>query len=100
MDPGEEDLSTIFPPSSLARWTPPTPPQEQQGTDFPGQMGAAVTIPADRVEEALDLFSVHQFNLVASDLLSLNRTLPDARHEHCLLAPPPSLLPLVMLNYI
>mgnify|MGYP000104913127 CR=1 FL=1 len=46
---------------------------------MPGDMGKAVIIPPDRDEESKEKFKIHQFNLVASDMMSLNRTLPDYR---------------------
>lgn len=46
---------------------------------MPGDMGKAVLIPPDREEESKEKFKIHQFNLVASDMMSLNRTLPDYR---------------------
>ena len=33
--------------------------------------------------EANDRYTKHQLNVVASDLVSLNRRLPDVRHEKC-----------------
>ncbi|XP_052258556.1 polypeptide N-acetylgalactosaminyltransferase 13-like isoform X4 [Dreissena polymorpha] len=50
---------------------------------MPGDMGKPVSIPADRLEESKDKFKIHQFNLVASDIMSLNRTLPDYRIPGC-----------------
>lgn len=45
----------------------------------PGENGRAVIIPAEREEERKQKFSIHQFNLLASDMMSLNRSLPDHR---------------------
>ena len=47
-------------------------------------MGKAVDIPEDKKEEADQTYSVNQFNLVASNKISLNRSLADARHVDCL----------------
>ncbi|KAI8789992.1 polypeptide N-acetylgalactosaminyltransferase 1 isoform X3 [Biomphalaria glabrata] len=49
----------------------------------PGDGGKPVKVPADKEEEAKETFKINQFNLVASDLMSLNRTLPDYRMEEC-----------------
>lgn len=46
---------------------------------MPGDMGKAVVVPAEQEEEAKEKFKIHQFNLIASDMMSLNRTLPDYR---------------------
>jgi polypeptide N-acetylgalactosaminyltransferase len=42
-------------------------------------MGKGVTVPEDRQAEAKEKFKINQFNLVASDLISLNRSLTDVR---------------------
>uniref|UniRef100_A0A4W3I0F2 Polypeptide N-acetylgalactosaminyltransferase n=1 Tax=Callorhinchus milii TaxID=7868 RepID=A0A4W3I0F2_CALMI len=49
----------------------------------PGEMGKAVVIPKDDQEKMKDLFKINQFNLMASDMIALNRTLPDVRLEGC-----------------
>ena len=47
----------------------------------PGDGGRAVKVPSDREAEAKETFKINQFNLVASDMMALNRTLPDYRME-------------------
>lgn len=51
----------------------------------PGDNGRPVIIPQERQSEATELFKINQFNLLASDLVSLNRTLPDHRLDGCVL---------------
>lgn len=52
------------------------PPRSPTG---PGEMGKAVVIPAEMQEESKQKFKIHQFNLLASEMMSLNRSLPDHR---------------------
>ena len=44
-----------------------------------GENGRAVSVPRELEAEAKDKYRVHQFNLIASDLVSVNRSLPDYR---------------------
>lgn len=46
---------------------------------YPGDGGSRVNIPSDLQEKSKETFKINQFNLVASDLMTLNRTLPDYR---------------------
>ncbi|KAL2083936.1 hypothetical protein ACEWY4_019454 [Coilia grayii] len=51
--------------------------------DGPGEMGKAVVIPKEQQEKMKEMFKINQFNLMASELIALNRTLPDVRLEGC-----------------
>ena len=41
----------------------------------PGEMGAAVKIPKEMEEKKKKMFKENQFNLLASNMISVNRTL-------------------------
>ena len=49
--------------------------------DGPGEMGKAVIIPDTQQAEMKDKFKINQFNLMASDMIALNRSLPDVRMD-------------------
>ncbi|VDK42396.1 unnamed protein product [Anisakis simplex] len=49
----------------------------------PGEMGSGVLIDASKENERKEKFKLNQFNLMASDMMSINRTLPDYRSRRC-----------------
>ncbi|XP_056108213.1 polypeptide N-acetylgalactosaminyltransferase 13 isoform X2 [Rhinichthys klamathensis goyatoka] len=51
--------------------------------EAPGEMGKAVIIPKDEQDKMKELFKINQFNLMASDMIALNRSLPDVRLDGC-----------------
>ena len=48
-----------------------------------GANGKGILLRPNQMPLAKRLFPMHQFNLLASDLMPLNRSLPDARSESC-----------------
>lgn len=58
---------------------PVKPVPENYG--FPGEMGRAVNTAAEDEHSMKEMFKINQFNLMASDKISLNRSLPDVRLE-------------------
>ncbi|XP_017886536.1 polypeptide N-acetylgalactosaminyltransferase 5 isoform X3 [Ceratina calcarata] len=67
--------------SELNLWRPAKVVRENKG--MPGEMGAAVHISPEDEAKQQELFKLNQFNLMASDMISLNRSLKDIRLEGC-----------------
>lgn len=65
--------------SQLHRWelAPPVPSVSGK----PGEMGKPVRIPSSQEALMKEKFKLNQFNLMASDIISLNRSLADIRYE-------------------
>lgn len=63
--------------SALKSWSPAPVVPKNKGS--PGEMGKAVQIPKEREEERKEKFKINQFNLVASEMILLNRSLADVR---------------------
>lgn len=61
----------------LKRWKPA--PIVIPNAGMPGEMGKPVHIPPERESEMKEKFKLNQFNLMASDMISLNRSLADVR---------------------
>lgn len=82
---------TPYAPSQLHSWTSSI--LHTNPSDWPGEDGKGVQIPKE--DEALknEKFKLNQFNLLASDKIALNRSLPDVRMEQCKTKSYPPLLP-------
>lgn len=72
-------ISMTYRSTVLRKWSPA--PTVKEVKDNQGEMGRAVKLPADLKELAKSKFKENQFNLVASDMISLNRSLTDVRYE-------------------
>ena len=55
----------------------------QKPHEGPGEMGKPVVIPKEDQEKMKEMFKVNKFNLMASEMIALNRSLPDVRLEGC-----------------
>lgn len=75
----ERGFPLKYPKSSLKRWTPAPVVPEHDG--MPGEMGRPVNLPSEQEALMREKFRLNQFNLLASDSMSLNRSLPDFRLE-------------------
>lgn len=63
----------------LRRWRPAPVVEPVPGR--PGELGKAVHIPSENEAMMKEQFKINQFNLMASDIISLNRSLTDVRLE-------------------
>jgi polypeptide N-acetylgalactosaminyltransferase len=77
---GRGEIET-YPRDKLKTWKKAKVVSRIKGS--PGEMGKAVQIPPDREEEKNEKFKVNQFNLLASEMISLNRSLQDVRLAQC-----------------
>jgi polypeptide N-acetylgalactosaminyltransferase len=75
----------------LKLWRPAKVVRENKGS--PGEMGKAVHIPTEQEAMQQELFKLNQFNLMASDIISLNRSLKDVRLIGCKHKKYPKFLP-------
>ncbi|XP_071440143.1 polypeptide N-acetylgalactosaminyltransferase 5 isoform X1 [Hetaerina americana] len=82
---------SVYLASELKIWVPAPVVEEKRG--LPGELGQAVRIPADREGLMKEKFKLNQFNLLASDAISLNRSLADIRLPGCKRKKYPPLLP-------
>lgn len=65
--------------SLMVMWfLPEVVPRSHEG---PGEMGKPVVIPKEQQEKMKEMFKINQFNLMASEMIALNRSLPDVRLE-------------------
>ncbi|TRY79170.1 hypothetical protein TCAL_09989 [Tigriopus californicus] len=72
---------SVYPGHLLREWS--LAPVVSPIPGSPGEMGKAVVVPKEREEEKKEKFKINQFNLVASEMISLNRSLQDVRLAAC-----------------
>lgn len=72
-------ISKTYRPQQLKFWRAAPLVSDVYGR--PGEMGKPVKIPAEKHALMKEKFKENQFNLMASDMISLNRSLVDVRHD-------------------
>ena len=80
-----------YSPDQLRKWEKRKPVKKQG--DLPGEMGAKVKTPSDMTEIKKEKFKINQFNLLVSEMISINRSLKDVRLAECKRKEYPTLLP-------
>lgn len=72
-------ISQTYRTTELKNWQPAKSVKVQHGK--PGEEGKGVSIPSDQEAIMKEKFKLNQFNILASDKISLNRSLPDVRNQ-------------------
>lgn len=76
-EPFLELVNETYRDEDLVKWSPA--PVLTGNPDEPGYLGKPVVVPPELEEEAKKRFKENEFNVVASEMMSLNRTLLDNR---------------------
>lgn len=74
------DTKTPLPPYSIDKlktWSQPE--LKDNPKDWPGEEGKAVKLTKDEEKDYKTKFDLNKFNLIASDKIALNRSIPDFR---------------------
>ncbi|KAE9539442.1 hypothetical protein AGLY_004694 [Aphis glycines] len=82
---------TTYPSHLLMRWKPMPPVREKRGKH--GEGGRGVTMKPEQEAIMKQKFKENQFNIIASDMISLNRSLQDIRQGECKSKQYPTLMP-------
>lgn len=72
-------ISHTYRTAELKNWQPAKSVKAQYGK--PGEEGKGVSIPPDQEAIMKEKFKLNQFNILASDKISLNRSLLDVRNQ-------------------
>uniref|UniRef100_A0A6A7FXF7 Polypeptide N-acetylgalactosaminyltransferase n=3 Tax=Hirondellea gigas TaxID=1518452 RepID=A0A6A7FXF7_9CRUS len=94
VDPDAHDLAGwhfAYPIKELQRWVARPVVGEMPGS--PGELGRPFSTPKHQEQEMKETFKLNQFNLIASDAISVNRSLPDVRLDGCKTKQYPPLMP-------
>lgn len=86
-----DDRAITYAGHLLKRWRPVPPVREKRGR--PGEGGRGVTMRPDQDAIVKQKFKENQFNIMASDMISLNRSLQDVRQSDCKTKQYPKLMP-------
>lgn len=91
-DNQNENINDVtYPNHLLKRWRPMPPVREQHNKH--GEGGRGVTMMPEQETIMEERFIENQFNIIASDMISLNRSLQDIRQADCKKKQYPNLMP-------
>lgn len=85
------DDYVTYPSHLLKRWIPTPPVRVRRGEH--GEGGHGVTMAPEQMSTMKQRFEENQFNILASDMISLNRSLRDVRRAECKTKQYPALMP-------
>lgn len=91
LTPKKDPTWSRYPDEALFEYEEPPEVVSQPGT--PGDLGKAVLISPELKWKAAEMKSLHQLNLVASDMIPFNRALKDVRNPQCQTVSYPKKLP-------
>ncbi|XP_050535086.1 polypeptide N-acetylgalactosaminyltransferase 5 isoform X1 [Daktulosphaira vitifoliae] len=83
--------NSTYPSHTLKHWKPMPPVREKHGRH--GEAGRGVTMRPEQEVIMKQKFKENQFNIMASDMISLNRSLQDVRQPDCKTKIYPKLMP-------
>lgn len=87
----EDNDDITYPNYLLKHWKPMPPVREKRGKH--GEGGRGVTMKPEQEVLMKQKFKENQFNILASDMISLNRSLQDIRQADCKTKQYPKLMP-------
>lgn len=90
-DQNENKNDVTYPNRLLKHWKPIPPVREKRGKH--GEGGRGVTMKPEQEALMKQRFKENQFNILASDMISLNRSLQDIRQADCKTKQYPTLMP-------
>ncbi|CAG2176066.1 unnamed protein product, partial [Oppiella nova] len=85
-------FSVTYKPEELSTWAP-VETNKTNPVKWLGEFGKGVNIGPEELDLKNELFEVNKFNLLASDRIAFNRSIPDVRLEGCKHKSYPKLLP-------
>lgn len=74
-----DSFKRVFEDEQLTEWTPAS--KSKSRPEEPGDLGQAVMLPTNLTSQVKLRFTEHYFNIVANELMPMDRTLYDFREQ-------------------